>query len=211
MIARTIATVAAVGIVVGLSFGFAPQQRGEQVAASNAADSAFAVDSVHSSVVFKISHMDVASFWGRFNHVDGSYSVDAANPTASAFQFTVNADSIDSNSDGRDKHLKSADFFNVAEYPTITFKSSKVANKQSENHLAVTGDLTLHGVTKPVEVDMKLYPAKETRQGLKGGFDAQFTIKRSDFGMNYGVSQGALGDEVTIFVSIEGAKRKAQE
>jgi polyisoprenoid-binding protein YceI len=213
MNARTILGISAIGLVLSAALGLAPQGTPTNPAATTTAAAgtapAFAVDAVHSSVMFKINHMGVTNFYGRFNEIEGSYVLDEANHANSTFEFTVKADSVDTNSDRRDGHLKSADFFNVAEYPNITFRSTKVA-KAGDNKLTVTGNLTLHGVTKPVDVEMKLFPAKETRQGHRGGFESHFTIKRTDFGMDTYVAEGGLGDEVTILVAVEAARKDIQ-
>lgn len=206
MKSRTIIGITAIGLVLGLSLGLSPRSAPTD-ATPMLKPAAFAVDAVHSSLMFKINHMGIANFYGRFNHIDGSYTIDETDVTNSTFEFTVKADSVDTNNERRDGHLKSADFFNVAEYPTITFKSTKVT-KKGDNQITVTGDLTMHGVTKPVDVEMKLFTAKETRQGFKGGFESHFTVKRSDFEMNYGVAEGGLGDEVTILVAVEGVQKK---
>ena len=166
-----------------------------------AADS-FTLDPVHSSVMFRIEHMGVSNFYGSFNDVSGSYTL-GENPS---FNFTIKTESIDTRNEGRDKHLKSPDFFNAVEFPTITFKSTSV--EKAGDNLKVTGDLTMHGVTKPVTAELKFWPAKETRQGVKGGFETMFTIKRTDFGMNTYVTEGALGDEVTVLFAGEGAAAK---
>jgi polyisoprenoid-binding protein YceI len=206
---RNIIGIVSLGLVLGVSLGLMPRESAPVAQAAPATLSAaasFEVDPVHSSLIFQIEHMGIANFYGRFNSVNGEYSLDEASPANSQFNFTVKADGVDTANQKRDGHLKSADFFNVAEYPTITFKSTKV-EKAADRHLKVTGDLTLHGVTKPVTADVKLFPVKEMQQGAKGGIETTFTIKRSDFGMNYGVSQGALGDAVTITVAIEAARK----
>lgn len=167
-----------------------------------AADQVFTLDGVHSSVMFKIEHMGVSNFYGSFKNVSGSYTLG----DAPSFEFSIKTDSVDTRNEGRDKHLKSPDFFNATEFPTITFKSTKV-EKQGDDKMTVTGDLTMHGVTKPVTAEFKFWPAKETRQGFKGGFETMFTIKRSDFGMTTYVAEGGLGDEVTVLFAGEGAAK----
>jgi polyisoprenoid-binding protein YceI len=166
------------------------------------ADQKFSVDAVHSSVMFRLEHMGVCNFYGAFREVSGSYTLG----DNAAFEISVKTDSVDSRNKGRDDHLKSPDFFNAAEFPAITFKSTKV-EKDGEG-LKVTGDLTLHGVTKSVTVDMKTWAPKETRQGVKSGIETSFTIKRSDYGMTTYVAEGGLGDEVDIVVALEGAAAK---
>ena len=164
----------------------------------------YAADGVHSSLVYRVKHMNTSFFWGRFNSIAGAFTLDETNPAESRFEFQVKADSVDTGIPKRDLHLKSPDFFNVVQYPTIAFKSQSVT--KSGDDYEVTGDLTLHGVTKPVKV--KVVPtgkAKDQRGTPIAGIEATFTIKRSDFGMTNMV--GPIGDDVWITVGIEG-KRK---
>jgi polyisoprenoid-binding protein YceI len=201
---HTLLGISGLGLVVALAIGLAPQE-GRPAAKSLGAAETFTVDTVHSSVVFKIQHNGVTNFYGRFNDITGTYSIDAANPAASSFDFQVKADSVDTANAKRDGHLKSPDFFNATEFPSIAFKSTKVA-KGANGQLAITGDLTLHGVTKPVTAATTVFPAKQAGNKSKSGFESVITIKRSDFGMNYGVADGGLGDEVQVIVAVEGAK-----
>src|SRR5262249_49789347 len=115
--------------------------------AVDAADT-FKVDTVHSSIVFKVKHMNTSYAWGRFNDFTGTFSLDDQDPGASTLDFVVKATSIDTGNAMRDRHLKSPDFFNAAQYQTITFKSTSVT-KGGEDY-EVKGNLTLHGVTKPI-------------------------------------------------------------
>src|SRR5437879_3709531 len=108
----------------------------------------YVLDEAHSGVNFKISHIGLSWTFGRFKEVSGSCTLDAAAPAKSAFNLTIKADSIDTNNQKRDDHLKSPDFFNATQFPTITFKSTAV--KPVEGGLEVTGDFTMHGVTKAV-------------------------------------------------------------
>jgi len=213
----TIAAAIACTAALGWSLGLAPhathamQSEGvrevKQVAKpAAAAGDTYEVDGGHSSNMFKINHMGVANFMGRFNKMGGTYTMDPAKLEASTFEITIDADSVDTNSEGRDKHLRNPDFFNTAEYPNITFKSTKV-EKVGDNMLNVTGDLTFRGVTKPVTAKFQIFPGKETRQGFKSGFEANFSIKRTDFGNDTYVAQGGLGDEVQVTVCVEGAKK----
>lgn len=208
-----LATVAAVA-ALGVSLGLAAQHAGP-AAASKAltggatgamATETYDVDSVHSSIVFKINHLGVAPFYGRFNDISGTWTYNPDSPEQSSFNIVVSTESVDTNNGRRDGHLKSPDFFNVAEYPEITFESTKV-EKTGSTTLRVTGDLTLHGQTKSVTTDLKLVGRKETRQGFKCGFGTEFTIKRTDFGMDTYVAEGALGDEVTLMIGLEGARK----
>jgi polyisoprenoid-binding protein YceI len=161
----------------------------------------YAADTVHSSIVYRVKHNNAAYFWGRFNSISGSFTLDESNPSASQFDFQVKADSVYSGDPKRDTHLKSPDFFNVVQFPTIAFKSQSVT--KSGDAYEVVGDLTLHGVTKPVTA--KVVPTGRTkdRSGRTiAGIEATLMIKRTEFGMSYGV--GMLGDDVWLTVSVEG-------
>lgn len=153
-------------------------------------------DPVHSSVVFKIQHMGVSHVWGRFNQLEGAYAT-GDNPR---FSFTVRADSVDTGNAKRDDHLRSGDFFNVKQFPVVTFTSTKAT--PIEGGYEVTGDLTLHGVTKPITVKLMKVGEQEVQGKMRSGFDTSFTIKRSEYGMTNMV--GPVGDEVQLHVAIEG-------
>jgi polyisoprenoid-binding protein YceI len=200
-----IKSIAGIGITVlaaALALGLAPQA--EKPAPKDEASKSmkFSVDDVHSSLIFKIEHMGLCHFYGRFNDLDGHYTLDTANPEASAFDIKVKVNSVDTASENRDKHLKSPDFFNAAEFEHISFKSTKVS-KSADNTLQVTGDLTLHGVTKPITVNMTVNGPKDFEGKFKSGIETTFTINRADFELG---SAGGLGDEVTIMLAIEGRK-----
>ncbi|WP_437204336.1 YceI family protein [Planctomicrobium sp. SH664] len=175
-----------------------------------AGQSAFAgekynIDPAHSDVSFKISHLGLARILGRFNDISGSFEVDAANPQKSSFVMTIKTDSIDTNQPKRDEHLKSPDFFNVKQYPTASFKSTSV--KAVDGGLDVTGDFTLHGVTKPVTLRLQGGGAAEFPPGVqRTGYTAEFVLKRSDFGIDKFAE--VVGDEVAASVSFEGTKAK---
>jgi polyisoprenoid-binding protein YceI len=162
------------------------------------------VDAVHSSLVFRIKHMDIAWFYGSFTKIAGEINLQEKDGSV---LIEVDADSVDSNNEGRDRHLKSQEFFGVKEFPKITFKSRSVAKKGEDWEVA--GDFTMHGVTKPLTVVVKhTGTGEDPRAGTKSGFETQFTIKRSDFGMSYGVDKKALGDEVQVMLSVEAAAKK---
>jgi len=171
-------------------------------AALPAAES-FTVDAVHSSAVFRIMHMNVSPFYGRFNKVGGSFLI---NGDSSVIDVTIDAESVDTANGGRDKHVKSQDFLSVKEFPTITFKSTSAKKQAQGDAVDVTGNLTFHGVTKSIAVTVK--PTGEA-PGMKGGtvagVEATFTIKRSEYGM--GGMPGALGDDVTIMIGLEGGRK----
>jgi len=163
----------------------------------------FAVDPVHSSIIFGIKHLNVANFYGRFNDVSGSIVWDDDNPENISISIEIKAESVDTNNDGRDRHLRNPDFFNVREFQTITFKSTKV-EERGESY-RVTGDLDLHGVKRPITVDLKKTGSTtHPRTGKKViGMETHFTIKRSEHRMTYGIEQNMLGDEVKLIIALE--------
>jgi polyisoprenoid-binding protein YceI len=165
----------------------------------------FQVDPVHSSVNYRIKHMNLSYSYGRFNAIAGTFDLDPADPAKGVFDFTVKTDTIDTGVAKRDGHLKSPDFFNARQFPTITFKSKSVASA-GENTYDVTGDLTLHGVTKSVTLKVE-QTGKGPGMGGRGavGLLTSFTIKRSDFGMKNMI--GPVGDDVRVEVAIEGNRR----
>lgn len=158
------------------------------------------IDSVHSSMAFRIKHAEAAYFYGRFNDIQGQMSWDEANPASSSIEVTIKAESVDTGNKKRDDHLRSPDFFNASKFQTLTFKSTGFA-KAGETTYDVKGDLTIHGQTKPITVKLE----KTGEAGKKVGFETVFTIKRSDFGMTFGAP--GIGDEVRIMMGIEADKQ----
>jgi polyisoprenoid-binding protein YceI len=175
------------------------------VAQNGLAADTFTADAVHSAVVFRIKHMNTSHSWGRFNDIAGTFGIDEADPSQSQFAFTIKTASVDTNSTQRDQHLKSPDFFNAVQFPTISFKSTAVT-RASDGTYEVTGDLTLHGVTKPIRTKIvQTGTGKDMKGTPTAGIDASFIVKRSDFGMTKMV--GPIGDDVWVNVSIEGVKK----
>jgi polyisoprenoid-binding protein YceI len=165
----------------------------------------YQTDSVHSSVVFRVKHMNTSFAYGRFNEITGTFALDKASPSQSKFDFQVKAATIDTANAKRDQHLKGPDFFNVVQYPTLSFASKSVT--ASGDGFEVTGDLTMHGVTKPVTVQVVPTGAGPGPTGGKiAGIETTFTIKRSDFGMNKRIPM--LADDVRVTVSVEGGVKK---
>jgi polyisoprenoid-binding protein YceI len=158
------------------------------------------IDSVHSSMAFRVKHMNAAYFYGRFNDIKGQINWDEANPASSSIEVAIKAESVDTGNKKRDDHLRSQDFFNASKFETLTFKSTGVA-KAGETTYDVKGDLTLHGQTKPITVKLE----KTGEAGKKVGFETVFTIKRSDFGMNFMLEN--LGDEIRVMMGIEADKQ----
>jgi polyisoprenoid-binding protein YceI len=177
---------------------------GAAVAAGYAAD-AYAVDPVHSAVVFRARHMNTSHAWGRFNDLTGTFALDDSDPGRSTLDFEVKTASVDTGNTKRDMHLKSPDFFNAVQFPSIRFKSTSV--KKGADGYDVTGDLTLHGVTKPIRVKVAPVGTGKNQMGAPiAGIDASFIVKQSEFGMSK--MAGAIGDEVWVNVSIEGTQKK---
>jgi polyisoprenoid-binding protein YceI len=184
----------------------APKAGGQEKAAAGP-DGRFTIDPVHSTVIFKIRHMGVSDFYGRFNEVSGMVMVDADTPAESLVKFTIPAAKVDTNNADRDKHLRSADFFNADEFKTIEFESTKVEAK-GKDELEVTGDLTLHGVKKSISAHVKQVGfAEKTQMGARVGYVTTLKIRRSDFGMKLGIDNGGVGDEVELIVSVEAGKQ----
>jgi polyisoprenoid-binding protein YceI len=168
-------------------------------------DHDWTVDGGHSSVVFRVKHANASWFQGMFDKVDGKVTFDPAKPEATSVQLTIPVDSVDSNDAKRDAHLKNEDFFKSKENPEITFKSTKVAKKGEM--LEVTGELAMAGKSKTVTIPVEFTGTGEF-YGKRAGFMTTFTIKRSEFGMTYGVDKNALGDEVTLQIALETIQAK---
>ena len=164
------------------------------------------VDGAHSRVGFSVTHLQLSEVEGRFGNYQGTINWDADKPANSKIKFTVKADSIDTGNDQRDGHLKSPDFFDTAKYPTLTFETTSV-EPLSGNRYALTGDLTMHGVTKRVTVPATIKgPVDAMGQGnLSLGFSTSFKVNRIDYGVGSGWKGGS--DKIVghdVFVSIKG-------
>jgi polyisoprenoid-binding protein YceI len=170
-----------------------------------AAGDDYTIDPAHSGVTFQITHLDLTWVHGRFDEFSGEISLDTADPSKSTFKMTIKPDSVDTNNAKRDGHLKSPDFFNTKQYPTIEFVSTSVA--PAEGGYKVTGNLTFHGETKPVTFTLKGGKTAEFPKGVRRtGYSSQFKIKRSDFGITK--FQGMLGDDVWVDVGFEAVKKR---
>ena len=177
-------------------------------AVASAEPAVYKVDADHSGVSFSIRHF-VSNVSGRFRDFDGVIKYDKANPSASSVEFTVKAASIDTTNNDRDEHLRSKDFFEVQKFPTLTFTSTQVVPKDGTT-LEVTGNLTLHGVTRPVTFPVSLLGSVKTPRGEKAGFEATFKIDRKEYGIlwnNVLDSGPVLGDEVKITIEIEANRQ----
>ncbi|MDB5352707.1 MAG: hypothetical protein JWN86_3954 [Planctomycetota bacterium] len=166
----------------------------------------YKVDPVHSALTFRVKHMNTSYAYGRFDTISGTFAIDEANPAKSSFDFTVKTESVNTGNAGRDKHLAADAFFNAKQFPTISFKSKSVSSA-GKNTFEVVGDLTLHGVTRPITVMIELTgTGKDMRGTAIAGIESVFTIKRSDFGMKQMLN--AVGDDVKIMLASEGIQSK---
>lgn len=165
----------------------------------------YQVDTVHSYILFKIKHLDIGYSYGRFNGATGELTWDDANGTIAAVAMQVNAKDVDTDVEKRDEHLRSADFFDVEKFTTISFQSTKVEKKAADS-FEISGDLTLLGQTRPVTVTARQTGAGQDPWGkFRRGFETEFTIKRSDWGMDFMLE--GLSDAVTLTVSIEAIRQ----
>jgi len=179
--------------------------------AVSAAPENYTMDPTHTYPNFSVDHLGVSTIWGRFGKTTGKFMIDHAAKKAS-LELTVETASIDTGDNvrgnrprARDEHLRTADFFNVQEFPTMTFKSTNV-KFAGENPSEIDGQLTLLGVTKPLVLKVERWVCKENPMSKKPmcGGNASGSFKRSDFGMKFGLP--AIGDEVKLFVEVEGYK-----
>ena len=167
----------------------------------------YEIDTAHSMIIFRAKHNGVSYNYGRFNEFTGKLMMDATDVSMSMVEFEVKAASVDTGNEKRDQHLRSSDFFSAKQFPVITFKSTKVKAKEDKKDvLEVTGDLALHGVKKSITVDVEITGRAQGREGESLiGFESTFTIKRSEFGMTYGM--GGISDDIRITVSVEAARK----
>ena len=165
----------------------------------------YKVDPVHSSVTFKISHIGLSFVHGRFDNMSGTFTIAPSDASKCSFALTMQAKSVDTNNKQRDEHLCSPDFFNVKQFPLITFKSTSV-KAAAKGGYDVTGDMTMHGVTKSITFPLVGGRTAEFPRGVKRtGYTTVFVLKRADFGMDKMVD--AIGNEVHVDMSFEGVQR----
>ena len=178
------------------SLSVAPQARAEL----------YVLEKPHTQILFNVSHLGFSKSYGKFLKFDGEFHFDPTKVEDSKINVIINTASIEMNDGKWNDHLKNADFFNVEKFPEMTFTSTAI-QKTGENTGLVTGNLTLLGVTKPITLNVTynktdIHPfTKET----VAGFSARGSLKRSDFGMTYGLP--GIGDEVEIILEVEGLKR----
>jgi len=183
---------------------------------ASAAPRTMSFDRAHSEVGFSIRHF-FSKVSGRFERYDGTIVFDEQNLAASTVNVAIQDSSINTQNERRDNHLRSADFFEVEKYPDITFKSTKVVPGKDKSHFKVNGDLTMHGVTKPVVLDVEYLGMAAigmggNNMGTRAGFAATTTISRKDYGIiwNKTLDNGSvmLGDDVTITLNVEAVEQR---
>ena len=167
-------------------------------------DTVWKIDDTHSMGLFRVQHFGAGMFWGRFDGVTGTIMTSGTPIENISFNVTIDTNSISSANKDLDSHLRSPDFFSVKEFPEMNFKSTST-KKLEGNMWEVAGTITIHGITKPHVVQMELTGQSESARGKKIGFEAVFTIDRSEFGMTYGIEKNAIGKNVRIIVALEAA------
>ncbi len=167
----------------------------------------YKLDPGHGKITWKVNHLGFSTYVGQFINVSADLTLDTANPSASTLTATVPLADVAPNDDGLKAHLQTPDFFNTAEFPTATFVArSIVVDREDPTEADVIGDLTLHGVTRPVTLEVQFNQAGPSMGNTyKVGFDGEATIRRSDFGMSYGLP--AIGDEVELHIEGEFVKQ----
>jgi polyisoprenoid-binding protein YceI len=180
--------------------------------AGPAAAAEYQIDASHSTVGFQVRHMAISKTNGVFDDYTGSFSFEPGKPESWSCEAVIQATSVNTNNQKRDDHLRSEDFFHVAEFPTLTFKSTGVKMEDAFEGI-LKGDLTIHGVTKPVELEFEVMGTVTDPWGNeRAGFSATVKINRKDFDLSYNnvLEAGGLvvGDEIKITLEIEGIKNK---
>jgi polyisoprenoid-binding protein YceI len=175
--------------------------------AASAQTSTWKIDPLHSGIEFRILHLGVSHVNGALHGVTGVVKLDEKDITHSSVEATIDANTVNTDEAARDTHLKTPEFFNVAQFPTLTFKSTKLFKEDGK--LKLTGDLTLAGVTKPVTltVDGPAAPQKGMHDSIVSGFSATGTLSRKDFNFGQKYAPPMLGDDVTFTIDIEMDKQ----
>ena len=162
--------------------------------------STWTVDGVHSAALFRVRH-GPGAFWGRFNDVSGTATFDPASISSLQLDIHVPIKGVDSGHPDLDKHLRSADFFNEIEFPEMVFTSTKV-EPSGKDTFTLQGTVSLLGHKAPIQAELTYLGMADSGKHVKSGFEAMFTLKRSEFGMSYGITSG-LGDDIRVIVALE--------
>ena len=195
-----LALLAAVTVCSALLLAAAPRSGAPS---RSAEELEFTLDPVHCMVNFRIHHQGAGMFWGRFNQVTGTMSTSEDGSAPPSMDVTVDVDSVDTGTEKLDRTLMGPNFFDVKEFDEITFRSTGSVPSE-DGGWTITGELTLLGITREVSAALEFTGIKGNPVIKKAGFEAIFSIKRSDYGMDWGVKNGALGDEVRLVVGLEG-------
>ncbi|MGM3192029.1 YceI family protein [Dickeya dadantii subsp. dieffenbachiae] len=188
---------AILGVTMASLFSFA--------GAATAADYKIDKEGQHAFVQFRIKHLGYSWLYGTFKDFDGAFTFDENNPSADKVSVTINTNSVDTNHAERDKHIRSAEFLNVAKHPQATFASTEV--KKDGDELKITGNLTLNGVTKPLTLEAKaLGQGNDPWGNYRAGFEAEGKLKLKDF--NITTDLGPASQEVELIISVEGIRQK---
>lgn len=171
----------------------------------------WAIDPMHSELQFKIRHLVISTVTGSFKTFSGEVTSENDGFEGGTVQLTIDVNSIDTNQQQRDEHLKGADFFDAAAYPSITFSSTSFVKKDAENY-TLTGDLTMKGVTRPVSLDVEYGGSEKDNYGnTKYGFEITGKVNRKEFGLTYNALTEAgglaLGEDIKIIANIQVAKQ----
>lgn len=188
--------VCALSLVIGMVLGLGGKS-------ATAADE-YAYDLVHSSVSFKARHLGISWIHGRFNEVEGKFSLDRENPDKSTFQLTIKADSVDTANKARDEHLRQPDYFDTKQFPTIEFKST--STKAIKGGYEVTGDFTMHGTTRKITFVLMGGKEHDFKGTKRVAFSTELSLKRSDYGFDKNAI-GPIGDEALIIIDCEGVRK----
>ena len=173
---------------------------------ASAADYVIDTKGAHAFVNFKIKHLGYSWLHGRFNTFDGQFNYDAKNPNASQISVNIDTASLDSNHAERDKHLRGGDFLNVSKYPQASFKSTAIKFDQDGEEATVTGEFTLHGITKTISFEIdKIGEGKDPWGGYRVGFEGETSLKLADYGIDY--NSGPASTHVDIGLFIEGIRQ----
>jgi polyisoprenoid-binding protein YceI len=157
---------------------------------------------MHTSVNFRASHLGISSLWGRFNDITGHFTYDPANVAASSIMVDIDPASLDTNHEARDTHLKTSDYLDVEKYPDAGFVSTAITD-QGDGKFGVTGNFTLHGVTKEISFDAVQTGAGESPFGdYRAGFESELVIDLADYGINV-----APKSELSLWLAIEGVRQ----
>lgn len=160
------------------------------------------VDPVHTSVIFGAQYAGMGNFYGQFTEYNGQVRYDGENAESFELSLEIPMASLDTHNEQRDEHLRSPDWFNAKEYRYVTFES--IALEEGEDgKFTLKGDLTLHGVTKPVEATVTNLKTKETPRGTRCGFDAQFKVNRTDFGVDFMLGEDGIGEEIVLIIGVQ--------